>query len=178
MDRDRYGKEHLTKGVLPRDCLAARPIEWSKAHYWGAGSVSSDQPPDGSSSPFGDNPEPDALDRDSVAEGQEIGSPGGRWRKKSSSRATSRSKLKSFRAISSNPSLSPLNSSIFERFPLPPGPDELRSLSVIVNQDRLQQRVSSLMVNRTAQLFLELGDALGHHDHSTPTSSDFDSQTS
>ncbi|KAH9461497.1 hypothetical protein Pst134EA_017801 [Puccinia striiformis f. sp. tritici] len=71
---------------------------------------------------------------------------------------------KAFRAISSNPSLSPLSSSIFEKFPLPPR-----------GQNRLeaQQRVSSLFIGRNAQLFLELDDALGDpespHIHFAPS---------
>ncbi|KAA1123674.1 hypothetical protein PGTUg99_026577 [Puccinia graminis f. sp. tritici] len=67
---------------------------------------------------------------------------------------------KAFRAISSNPSLSPLSSSIFEKFPLPPrSQDRLEAQ----HHDRLetQQRVSSLFIGRNAQLFLELDDALG-----------------
>ncbi|WAR59527.1 hypothetical protein PtB15_11B167 [Puccinia triticina] len=120
LDIDRYEAGQLAKGVFPRDCVGAQPVEFQKGPE--ASSATNER----------------ASHRTSCDEADE-------------------QSRKAFRTISSNPSLSPLSSSIFEKFPLPPRSN---------NRLEAQQRVSSLFIGRNAQLFLELDDALGD-----PTSS-------
>ncbi|KNZ54251.1 hypothetical protein VP01_29g6 [Puccinia sorghi] len=118
LDIEGHDKGQLSKGVFPRDCVGAQPVESSQETK-----RSSDQ-----------THEWDLASSQTTINDIEEES------------------RRAFRAISSNPSLSPLSSSIFEKFPLPP-----RSYPKL----EAQQRVSSLFIGRNTQLFSELDDALG-----------------
>ncbi|PLW19410.1 hypothetical protein PCANC_06329 [Puccinia coronata f. sp. avenae] len=121
LDIARYAIGQLSKGVFPRDCVAAQPIVLNKQPEGSSGTNTNE----------GDLASPQTVVNETEEESR-----------------------RAFRAISSNPSLSPLSSSIFEKFPLPPR-------STGTTKVETKQRVSSLFIGRNAQLFLELDDALG-----------------